>query len=80
MSLRLFGKTLDDLQAPELVGDGDIDPQTLWKEHVRLVSWEKGFLLLLQHKLASYPAWKYAHYRRVCFPPDTEPGLAFPSM
>jgi hypothetical protein len=43
------------------------------------VAWEKGFLPLLQHKLASYPAWKYAHYRRVCFPPDTEPGLAFPS-
>jgi hypothetical protein len=78
-TLRLFDKTLDDLQAPELVGDGDIDPKILWKEHVRLVAWEKGFLPLLQHKLASYPAWKYAHYRRVCFPPDTEPGLAFPS-
>ena len=25
-TLQLFGKTLDDLQAPELVGDGDIDP------------------------------------------------------
>ena len=41
-TLQLFGKTLDDLQALELVGDGDIDPKTLWKEHVRLVAWEKG--------------------------------------
>lgn len=26
---QLFGKTLDDLQAPELVGEGDIDPKKL---------------------------------------------------
>jgi len=78
-TLQLFGKTLDDLQAPELVGDGDIDPKTLWKEHVRLVAWEKGFLPLVRRKMASYPAPKKAHYHRVLFPPGTEPGLNFPT-
>ena len=50
-----------DTGRPELVGDGDIDPKTLWKEHVRLVAWEKGFLPLVHRKMASYPAPKEAH-------------------
>ena len=78
-TLPLFGKTLDDLEAPALVGDGHVDPKTLWKGHVRLVAWKKGFLALVRRKIASYPAWKHGHYRRVCFPPGTEPGLSFPS-
>ena len=78
-TLQLFGKTLDDLQAPELVGDGEIDPKTLWKEHVRLVAWEKGFLPLIRRKMASYPSSKEAHYRRVLFPQGTEAGLSFPT-
>jgi hypothetical protein len=78
-TLQLFGATLDDLQAPVLVGEGDIDPKMLWKEHIRLVSWEKGFLPLVHSKLASYPTPQQAHYRRVCFPPATEAGLNFPS-
>lgn len=52
--LQLFGNTLDDLQAPALAGDGDIDlgsevepAETLWKEHVRIVAWKKGFLPLV---------------------------------
>ena len=66
-TLQLFGKTLHDIQAPELVG-GDIDLMTLWKEHVRLVAWEKGFLPLVRSKIASYPAPKEVHYHRVLFP------------
>ena len=78
-TLQLFGKTLDDLQAPELVGDGDIDPKTLWKEHVRLVAWEKGFLPLLRRKMASYPApGNMPTTAASCFPPDTEPASASP--
>lgn len=78
-TLKLFGKTLDDLQVPETVGDGDTDPKTLWKEHVRLVAREKGFLPLVRRKLASYPAVEQAHYHRVLFPPSTQAGLSFPT-